>query len=74
MDLHAFTHHAIIITERRNATKGDKMYFILVNRKNNRIVATADTEAEIVERLDMEVKYVESQGQRNPGYMIETRD
>jgi hypothetical protein len=50
------------------------MYFILVNRKNNRIVATADTEAEIVKRLDMEVKYLESQGQRNPGFMIETRD
>lgn len=53
---------------------GAKMYFVLVNRKNNRIVATADTEAEIVERLDMELLYVETRGQRNPGYMIETRD
>ena len=50
------------------------MYYILVNRKNNRIVATADTDAEILERLDMELKYIESRGHISPGFMIETRD
>jgi len=50
------------------------MYYILVNRKNNRIVATADTEKEICERLDIEVKYLESQDKQNPGFMIETRN